>query len=590
MKKIFTIAAAALIASGFNAFAQDLMTNATAHVLGEAKTWTGATETYTFEPDLLEDKAVFFNQNNGRNIYLFPEGQNGGGFDTEANREIGIQGFYVDLGAEYELGFVETTWEGAACDAYDIYVTNIEPTLDILNTEATVSETGLGQYTQHTTMLPDDTKGRYVVFQGTKATNWGWGVKIRSITISAPITEIKMETFTVHPVFVFEENTPLTFTVLDQVGRPIPFDEVEITEGGGTYNQVDKTITLAQGETATFTAKYGDTELEFTVSAPNDPELPVDPTTDIYTQEHQNVQWEYGYNAPSDEQPTQKREIVTFDNGRVATQFHSVYCIFFYNKETMTGAGAWNNIGVDPTTYGKYLNMQVYSSRETECYISFNDNTPRQFPFHLVHDTWNQLSVDMEEVPQLTNMSIRFPEVHDLDCVMLASIYFSDKSLEEEVVASLTPTFTTEGNESVDPNEENVLGVKDTDIIVDFSAQHNAGYQIFCKFTPSAEVQVTADDTYTQLEDPYQFKLEKNVSGTFSYYMMHNAEELPTVNITVSGNDIPTGVAAVAVENDVVNVYTTTGLLVKKGVNSADALNGLSKGLYIVGGKKVMVK
>lgn len=39
-----------------------------------------------------------------------------------------------------------------------------------------------------------------------------------------------------------------------------------------------------------------------------------------------------------------------------------------------------------------------------------------------------------------------------------------------------------------------------------------------------------------------------------------------------------------------VNVYTIDGVLVKKGVKAANAKSGLKKGLYIVGGKKVLVK
>jgi alpha-amylase len=38
------------------------------------------------------------------------------------------------------------------------------------------------------------------------------------------------------------------------------------------------------------------------------------------------------------------------------------------------------------------------------------------------------------------------------------------------------------------------------------------------------------------------------------------------------------------------NVYTIDGRQVRSNVNSADALQGLSKGIYIVNGKKYVVK
>ena len=42
--------------------------------------------------------------------------------------------------------------------------------------------------------------------------------------------------------------------------------------------------------------------------------------------------------------------------------------------------------------------------------------------------------------------------------------------------------------------------------------------------------------------------------------------------------------------NAPVDVYTTDGVLVKHNVAPAEATNGLSKGVYIIGKKKVTVK
>ena len=43
-------------------------------------------------------------------------------------------------------------------------------------------------------------------------------------------------------------------------------------------------------------------------------------------------------------------------------------------------------------------------------------------------------------------------------------------------------------------------------------------------------------------------------------------------------------------ENDIVNVYTVSGILVKANVKKSHALDGLQKGTYIVGHEKVMIK
>jgi hypothetical protein len=56
--------------------------------------------------------------------------------------------------------------------------------------------------------------------------------------------------------------------------------------------------------------------------------------------------------------------------------------------------------------------------------------------------------------------------------------------------------------------------------------------------------------------------------------------------------DAPTAISTLDVDNasDVVNVYNMQGMLLKRGVNINEATIGLSRGIYIVGNKKVVVK
>lgn len=50
------------------------------------------------------------------------------------------------------------------------------------------------------------------------------------------------------------------------------------------------------------------------------------------------------------------------------------------------------------------------------------------------------------------------------------------------------------------------------------------------------------------------------------------------------------GIHGINAENKTVNVYDLAGRVVRRNVESGAAVNGLAKGIYIVNGKKVMVK
>ena len=61
--------------------------------------------------------------------------------------------------------------------------------------------------------------------------------------------------------------------------------------------------------------------------------------------------------------------------------------------------------------------------------------------------------------------------------------------------------------------------------------------------------------------------------------------------ITINGviNNIK-NVEIVDNENEIVDVYTIDGVLIKRNVKAAEATKNLAKGIYIVGKKKVLVK
>lgn len=58
----------------------------------------------------------------------------------------------------------------------------------------------------------------------------------------------------------------------------------------------------------------------------------------------------------------------------------------------------------------------------------------------------------------------------------------------------------------------------------------------------------------------------------------------------VTNKDIQTGVQQLIAEDAIVDVFDTAGALIRSKVRKSEALNGLSRGIYVVGGEKMLVK
>lgn len=446
MRKITTTLAIMLAAVTLapTASAQDLLAGKPIFPLGEAKTWTAGETTYTFVTADLEKLVA--TPTNTANVYLFPE--EGGGWNTEANKNIGIQGFYIDMESKQGVGTVTTTWEGAAANSYDIYLTDTEPTLDILNTTPTYQATGLGQYTSNTAILPEGAEGRYLVFQPTDATNWGWGVKIRSISATAPV-EAKLTSFSVTPGFaILNEATPVTFTFKDQLGIDIPAEKVNVTvSDNATY--ADGKLTIASGTVATFTATMGEIVLTANVYAPTAPEVPADASiktpifTNGVTEYNSTAGWTTDYNGGAKNNGT-----ITFPNGEVAQSFGNTQCVFFYNSET---TGAWNG-SINPTEKGyRSLHLDIFGTKDCNGSIEFEGTSgviEHTQNFTLEAGKWNPIDVILTGETQLNNMSVRFDAANMCD-ILLANIYFTPAYVEGDEEAPVlgevtaTPAMTS---------------------------------------------------------------------------------------------------------------------------------------------------
>lgn len=84
-----------------------------------------------------------------------------------------------------------------------------------------------------------------------------------------------------------------------------------------------------------------------------------------------------------------------------------------------------------------------------------------------------------------------------------------------------------------------------------------------------------------------------NEENSLVYYIAYRSEEgcfseRAKVDVTVS--PITSVESISADENEIVNVYTVSGALIKANVKRSEALNGLANGTYVIGNQKVIVK
>lgn len=452
MKKIFTTLAlgAVLLTMAQPAVAQEtnLLANKGIYTLGEPKTWNNGTTDYTFQTDDLS-KLVAVPENstdglptNTDNVFLFPEG----GYDKEANIEIGIQGFYVDMGSSQKVGSVSFTWEGATAKKYNIYVMDEEPTLT--NLPATPDAVGeIGQVKSNTTILSDGAQGQYLVFEPTEALNYGWGVKIRTIAAKAPEAD-KLSTFTISPnVVAGTTQTPITLTLLNQHGLAIPEDDVqiEITSGEAVYENGN--ITVLSGDVIEFTATLGDDSLTYSIYAASAPAVPAASQialpifTNTTTTYNADVEFTVAWNGGAINDGT-----VTYANGAIAQLFDNTYCVFFSNKQT---TGAWDSANLIES-YADYENLclDIFPGATTSNgYIQFEgaQGGNEKNAIELTAGEWNHITIPVTDYTNIKNYSLRFPIDGESVDLLLTNVYFSpvvDEDAEVPVLGEITYTST----------------------------------------------------------------------------------------------------------------------------------------------------
>lgn len=84
---------------------------------------------------------------------------------------------------------------------------------------------------------------------------------------------------------------------------------------------------------------------------------------------------------------------------------------------------------------------------------------------------------------------------------------------------------------------------------------------------------------------------DRTVNNNSGYFNPVMTSEKGDASIELPGGGISTGIDETLVDADApVDVYTLSGVLVRKNVKAAKATQGLPAGLYVVGGQKVLVK
>lgn len=80
-----------------------------------------------------------------------------------------------------------------------------------------------------------------------------------------------------------------------------------------------------------------------------------------------------------------------------------------------------------------------------------------------------------------------------------------------------------------------------------------------------------------------------NITVSDIFFTQSNEVESVLPNVSTSATVI-TAISQLGSDNQGVNVYDMKGVLLRRGVNPADATKGLPTGVYVIGGKKVLVK
>ena len=464
MKKLlFTLVA--LLAT-MTTFAQTNLTS------GKTVVPLGGLKSFLPEGELTVEKLQkITTDDNTDNVFLFPENT----ANLEANKLLGIQGFYIDLGASKSIGAIQSTWEGADCGA-NIYVTDTEPAADGSLTGVTLIATFTNaQETKKDAAVAVENSGRYIVFVPTEATNYDWGVKIRTFVALEKQASV-LTTLEVSPSMVkVGEATEMTFTAKDQLGlvltEGVTYTATNATLEGTTLTATavgDVVVTATMGEnSATATIKA------INVSAPT--ENPTEPTDlaanviAVYSAKYNkgindsNPTWGVGGGAPNPLYTSIEEVVIANDHKVVHVKGTG------FNSRTAGGVGVTSDytkihVALYPFTattakifgdnaYGKALTVEdLVPGQWNYVEIDNPDNQPNYMLVELVGETEFYLdhfylakpAADDSEAPTLETAELVSAGI---GCATLKLKATDDKSAQVTyVINDGTKDYTTKGD------------------------------------------------------------------------------------------------------------------------------------------------
>ena len=424
MKKTLLLLCAFIASIG--AIAQNNITSGKTVVpLGGLKTYTHSdgTTTYTISNTDLQKITV---DGNTDNIYLFPE--DGGNYNTDGNKAIGIQGFYIDLGSAQAISNIQTTWEGAAA-SYKVYLTDTQPAADgTLTGETEIADyTNNGQEATKNIAVSSSATGRYIVCVPQVATNYEWGVKIRTF-VALDKTQAVLGSLTVTPAFA-EAGGTQTFTpsALSTTGIAISegvtytFDGVASDLQNVSVSAGEHTIVATyNGNTASATV-YG-----ITVPAAPDASSIVkamfanDGTASEGTTSFEN--YDQGTNGV--------RSAIEIGTSKVINATNSGK-LFIYNPvltNELNGA-AWS-----PTEKGyKSLSVDLWSANAQEgtLYVSTDASGDKTVAISLAAATWKTVKISLDGITDAKQISVRMNATSGVyPDFLVANVYFLNTEVE----------------------------------------------------------------------------------------------------------------------------------------------------------------
>ena len=326
---------------------------------------------------------------NTTNVFLFPQNAD----NLEANQALGIQGFYIDLGESKSIGAIQSTWEGADCGA-NIYVTDTEPAADgTLTGETLIATFTNAQEAKKDAAVAVENSGRYIVFVPTEATNYAWGVKIRTFVALEKQASV-LTTLEVSPSMVkVGEATEMTFTAKDQFGLVLT-DGITYTATNATLDGT--TLTATAVGNVVITATMGETAVTATIKAVNvsaPTENPTEPTDlaanviAVYSAKYNkgindsNPTWGVGGGAPNPLYTSIEEVVIANDHKVVHVKGAG------FNSRTAGGVAITSD-------YTK-IHVALYPFTATEAKI-FGDNAyGKAFTVQdLVPGQWNYVEID----------------------------------------------------------------------------------------------------------------------------------------------------------------------------------------------------